>query len=1154
MDRPEQHQLRLAHCLYPEAISIRHYIDLLNETLKPQPIFHLEDSSVCSKATAPFWPSYLRLLDNLIVAFPHTSTATFPTDVTLTPTPWGISAVNMDNVVNTAINSVLEKDPDAWRTNALCAGIFRNRFQRYSGNDRYAGLSVKSPSGSLQVLHSSAWQLLLTQLGPKILVHLLCKTTLLLTVGSLPQEPCDRQARSNVVWRYGFLQISGPCTNALPRPSMRSRSTRSESVVSFRHDVVRRTPRFRRPSRAPVSPLEGFVIFVQRKAPARNPRKHPVSCLEMNPGLPTTHHLNRLLTAKAPFEVLIPIIFRQYIPDSLRFKRGRSNSAHIWTPHIYNYDATAACFVTTARSLKRSADWSLLITKVPKRLKRLVTILNKVQVRLQQHNIRRILGIACPLPASILSSRDQPVPRLHSLLELYCHPKAVAHFLVKACRVIFSTDLFGSGDNLHKFEASIHSFVQRRRHKESFDIGSYFSERALAVTEIGWLNTLKGNSRRVSGPSDLLFRQKQLGGMLTWLYRGFVIPLLEQNFFVTEGNHHKHRLFFYRREVWSLILDYGYKELLRQSRRFSVLSKGEALEAHTRRYNYLRTLNQPVTEFPALYYHELRFLSKGKDVRVIQRPRVRPLLLHKELSVFEKTKWCQSISKTRRRTPGVMKNILSVLRAELKSRPSLGGAAVLTSGAIHEKWLGLKEAWIAEGKPRMYACCVDIARSFDTVPLRTLIEDVLPPVLSKERYPLVKMWVSKRDRLTEQIRYRKLIHACLDSGEEVSFRRLLREKMCRLHPGSVFTDSSESGILRRSEILNILDEFLTNNLVWVPRRNRKQGESSFALQKQGLPQGHTLSPILTTLFYGYMEQQDLKGFLSMEVEKNRQMQTSLLMRFVDDTMFITSRAEFAQQFLARMVQGWKLSHGVTVNTEKIQANFSSGVGRMDNIRWLAWCGHLVDSQTLEIRGDYSKYLTKGSRLRDSVTVDLGRECVQRWMDRSASCFLPKISKLLIDGRINGAFTVALNVYQAAILVSLKNIAYMTAIGNFHHAYVINRVISHTVEQFIKLVGIVGGHAYKVTTGNTRNFFMPLTQSELTFLTVHAFHETFIRKAVHRKGSCRHLKSGILMCTDSLQLQLHTTLANLRVSRPWCIPQVADRIASKQCDVLWSILL
>lgn len=1154
MDCPEQPQLKLAHCLYPEAISIRHYIDLLNDTLKPQPTFHLENFSACSEATAPLWPSYLRLLDNLIVSFPHTSAASFPTDVTSIPKLGGISGVNMDNVVNTAINSVLEKDPDAWRTNALCAGIFRNRLQRFSGNDRYAGLCVKSPSGSLQVLHSPAWQLLLTRLGPKILIHLLCKTTLLLTVESLPHKPCECQAPSNFAWRHGFLQISGPCPNALPLPSMRFRCARSESVVSFRHDVVRRTSRFRRPSRAPVNPLEGFVSFAQRNATPRNPRKRPVSCVEMNPGLPTMHHLNRLLTAKAPFEVLIPIIFRQYIPDNLRFKRARLNKTHMWAPRIYNYDATAACFIGTIKSSKRAADWPLLTTKVPKRLKRLIPTLNKVQTRLQQHNIRRTLGISCPLPASIHPSMDQPVPHLHSLLELYCHPKAVAHFLVKTCRAIFPADLLGSSENLHKFETSIHSFIQRRRHKESFDIDSYFSERALAVTDIGWLNTLKGNSRRVSGPSDLLFRQKQLAGMLTWLYRGFVIPTLEQNFFVTEGNHHKNRLFFYRREVWSLILDYGYIALLRQSRCFSVLSKGKALESQTRRYNHLRNLNQPVTEFPALYYHDLRFLSKGKDVRVIQRPRVRPLLLHKKLSVLERTKWCQSISKTRRRTPGVMKNILSVLRAELKTRTRLGGAAVLTCAAIHEKWLRLKEAWIAAGKPRMYACCVDIARSFDTVPLRTLVEDVLPPVLSKERYPLVKMWVSKRDRLTEQIRCRKLTHACLESGEEASFRRLLREKICRLHPGSVFTDSSESGIMRRSEILDILDEFLTNNLVWVPRRNRKHGESSFALQKQGLPQGHTLSPILTTLFYGYMEQQDLKGFLSIGVETNRQTQTSLMVRFVDDTMFITPRAEVAQRFLGRMVQGWKLSHGVTVNTEKIQANFSSGVGRMDNTRWLAWCGHLVDSQTLEMRGDYSKYLIKGSRLRDSVTMDLGRECVQRWIDRSASCFLPKISKLLIDGRINGAFTVGLNVYQAAILVALKNIAYMTAIGSFHHARVINRVISHTVKQFIKLVGIVGGRAHKVLTGNTRNFLMPLTQSELTFLTVHAFHETFIRKAVHRKGGCTHLKNGILMCTDSLQFQLHTILANLRVSRPWCIPQVADRIASKQCDVLWNILL
>lgn len=1154
MDRREEPWMGIARRLYPEALTIRRYIDLLNGTLKPQPAFVLEDISACSNATAPFWPSYLRLLDNLIVAFPRESAPTFPSDVTRVSKPGSISAVNMDNVVNTVINSVLEQNPDAWRTNALCAGVFRNRRQRFTGNDRYAGLCVKFVSGSLQVLHSPAWQILLSLLGPKILIHLLCKTALFLMVDSSSQESENCQACPNSIRRHVFLQISGPCPYSLPRSPAYPRCLRSDTIVSFRHDVVHRTPRFRRPQAAASISFRRGASFAQENISIANHRKRTASCLETNPGFSTTHHLNRLMAAQAPFEVLIPIIFPDYIPESVRAKRARLNDVYLSAPSVLNYDATAARLIATVQSSRRRSEWHLLTTKVPKRLKRLIPTLDKVQACLQRHNIRRTLGITCPLPATIHPTTKRRKPRLSSLLEFHCPPRAVAHFLVRSCRAIFPKDLLGSDENLRKFEASLHSFVRHRRHKESFNVECHFSERALAVTQVAWLNTLKGNSRLVSGPSDLAFRQKALLGILCWLYRGFVIPILEQSFFVTEGNHHKNRLFFFRREVWSLILDFAYKALLRQSCRFSVLTKSKALGAKEKRLNHLGKLNPPATEFPALYYHDLRFLPKGKDVRVIQRPRVRPLVIGKKLSAVEKTKWYQSISKMKRRLPGVMKNILSILRAELKTRPELGGAAVFTGEAIHEKWLRLKEAWLAEGKPKMYACCVDIARSFDTVPLRTLVEDVLPNVLSKERYPLVKMWVSKRDRLTEHICNRKLTHTCLDGGEEVSFRRLLRQKLCRLHPGSVFTDSAETAIMRRSEVLDVLDEFLSNNLIWVPRRNRKRGESSFALQKQGLPQGHTLSPILTTLFYGHIEQEELNDFLGTGVDKDTQTQTSLFVRFVDDTMFIASRAELARRFLGRMVQGWRLSHGVTINADKTQTNFSSGVGGVDDVRWLAWCGHLVDSQTLEMRGDYSKYLIKGSRLRDCMIVEQERECIQRWMQRSASCFLPKISKLLIDGRINSAFTVALNVYQAAVLVALKNITYMLAIGSFHHAHVVQRVISHTVEQFIKLVGIIGGRARKSENDKSRNFFVPLTQSEITFLTVHAFHETFLRKAVHRKDWNSSLKNGILMCTDSLQLQLHTLLANLCVSRPWCIPRVAGRIASKQCDVLWSILL
>lgn len=1151
--RGDRSWLTTAHRLCPGAISIRHYINLLNEALKPKPEFDLEESSSCLEPT--FWTSYLRLLDNLGVSFPYTSSPTFPSDVTIVSNPLCASAVTMDDVVNTAINSLLEQNADAWRTNALCAGIFRNRGQRFSGSNRYAGLCVRSSSGALQALYSPAWRILLSRVGPKILIHLLCKTTLLLVIECSPEGSENPRLQSNPIQTHGLLQISGPSPNSLLCP-IASRRSRAETVVSFRRDVVHRTPRFCRTVKFTTnSDMKGALTLQGAFSNTSKSLKRPASCLRMNPGLPITHHLNRLLNTQTPFEMMMPIIFKDYIPESLRPKRARLGAANNRSFSVYSYDAAAAHLITSALPPDHNKKWGLLVSKVPKRLKRIMATFNKIQARLSQRNIRRMLGITCPLPSAVYPIAKRAKPSLHSLLELHSPPKTVAHFLVRTFREIIPKSLLGSDENRRKFEASVHSFIRHRRHKEYFDIEGYYAERALAVTDIDWLNTLKGNDRRVSGPSDLSFRQKRLSDVLGWLYRGFIIPLLEQSFFVTEGNHHKNRLFFFRREVWSLILDNGNKALLRRSRRFSVLPKFRAVEAAKQRSGRLGKLNQYLTELPVLYYHDLRYLPKGSDVRVIQRPRARPLMFNRKTSLSEKTKLIQGISKLKWRLPTLMKNILSILRAELKVRPELGGAAIFTSGAIHEKWLRLKEAWIARGKPRMYACCVDIAKSFDTVPLKTLVADVLPRVLSKERYPLVKMWLTKRDRLTEQIRYRKVTHACMNSGEEVSFRRLLREKLCELHPGSLFTDSAETAILRRSEILEFLDEFLTNNLVWVPHRSRKHGESSFAVQKQGVPQGHTLSPILTTLFYGHMEQEELKEFLGNESGRGPETQASLLVRFVDDTMFVTSREGLAQRFLARMVQGWKLSHGVVVNAGKTQASFSSGIGGFDDMRQLSWCGHLVDSQTLEMRGDYSKYLVKGSRLRDCVTVELEKECVQRWTQRSGTCFLPKISRLLLDGRINSAFTVAVNVYQAALLVALKDIAYMIAIGSFHHAHVIKRVLSNTVDQFIKLTGIVGQRARaRKDEEGSRTFSTPLTRSEITFLTVHAFYESFIRRAAPRKGCNGQFKNGVSMCIDSLQLQLHSVLADLRVSRSWCIPRVADCIASKQCGVLWSIVI
>lgn len=73
------------------------------------------------------------------------------------------------------------------------------------------------------------------------------------------------------------------------------------------------------------------------------------------------------------------------------------------------------------------------------------------------------------------------------------------------------------------------------------------------------------------------------------------------------------------------------------------------------------------------------------------------------------------------------------------------------------------------------------------------------------------------------------------------------------------------------------------------------GNASTYRQKVGIPQGSMLSCLLCSLFYGHMDRRHLGRFLKDP--------SSLLMRFVDDFIFITRDEGLAGAFVDTLSQG-----------------------------------------------------------------------------------------------------------------------------------------------------------------------------------------------------------------------------------------------------------
>ena len=208
--------------------------------------------------------------------------------------------------------------------------------------------------------------------------------------------------------------------------------------------------------------------------------------------------------------------------------------------------------------------------------------------------------------------------------------------------------------------------------------------------------------------------------------------------------------------------------------------------------------------------------------------------------------------------------------------------------------------------------------------------------------------------------------------------------------------------LRREQILALLEEHILRNIVRIG--------SQFYLQKSGIPQGSVLSPLLCSVFLGHVDRHFFDPLLQqpataevldkelLEVEaqqvlpllqsgKKRSATPSLsqstpamckatsllsggngsiLLRLVDDSLFIsTSQADVAR-FVQIMHQGFE-DYGCHANRHKTtvsfnlqlsqeQENFSRNIYMSeDGASFMAWSGLLINCCTLEIQADYTRY-------------------------------------------------------------------------------------------------------------------------------------------------------------------------------------------------------
>jgi hypothetical protein len=313
--------------------------------------------------------------------------------------------------------------------------------------------------------------------------------------------------------------------------------------------------------------------------------------------------------------------------------------------------------------------------------------------------------------------------------------------------------------------------------------------------------------------------------------------------------------------------------------------------------------------------------------------------------------------------------VLDVLQWELRSNHShLLGAAVF---GFHDVFRRLSAQ---TGAQQWFFVKVDAKAAFDSIR-----QDVLCRILSQANIFSRERYCLQRYRVNGKLKTRVMPATDAIRPLELGGGR------------GVFTDCAWGEFVARKELYDLLFEHIRLHVVqWRGQRFRQQ---------VGIAQGSVLSSLLCALYYGHMER--ALGLTELP---------GLLMRWTDDTIFITQQREAAETFVHRL-QNDSGAYGLVLGMDKAFSNFPLPGFKLRVDGHFAWCGLLFNTHTLEVSWDYARY--EGTHVRDTLTANTSA------LDKLKQYVAAKCIAVLMSLEINSYDTVLFNMYQMFLLVAMK---------------------------------------------------------------------------------------------------------------------------------------
>ncbi|KAF4597579.1 hypothetical protein EYR40_008041 [Pleurotus pulmonarius] len=619
-------------------------------------------------------------------------------------------------------------------------------------------------------------------------------------------------------------------------------------------------------------------------------------------------------------------------------------------------------------------------------------------------------------------------------VEVYRYVAAITHCVIPKA-------FWGSEANYRLIMRHVKHFITCRRYET---LSLHYVLQGFSTAACEWLmppGEKAKNQRRVS-VSDSLKRRELLEEFLFWYFDGFILPLLKTTFYITESSAFRNKTLYFRQDDWETLCAPLLEKLTLTT--FKQIPDEDAEELLRQR---------------KLGFAFVRLLPKDTGVRPIVNLRRK---VQNQVGTFSGPE--KSINQ-------ILQAAFYILSYEKQNKPSLLGASVFSPDEIHRKLKNFKANLPkdARGKlPKLYFVKLDVQACFDSITQAKLL-DILRSLISEETYLLQRY--GKVSSFTGKIERRYMKRAVPDD-DQPHFLRYATELAGCLR-GTIFADQVVYPHVKQNDILQLLEEHITENIVKIGNH--------YYQQTVGIPQGSILSTLLCSFFYGDME----KRFPAAVGEGG----DSIMLRMVDDYLFVTTSLTKARKFLTMMLEGHP-EYGCFISKEKTLINFDHGQMVMNVVapsdQRFPWCGLTINMTDLSVAVDYSRF--HGTSIQNTLTVDHGRNPGKTFVNKILRLAKSRSQAILYDPELNSEHVVLLNVYQHFLMLAMRTHAYVRSWGiktkrdSLYLYRSICRVVRYTSNS---LCASNPAHA-------------ALRRTDLIWLGTHAFMSILSLKSLHNR--------------------------------------------------------